>query len=108
MVFVRPTPLQLRLFSVILNPDVVDDAVQNITKSLSLINTLTKVCNSPMLLKKGDDIPFAAAAPESKAVPNNIKAVLSLLPQDAEMGNFALSGKLSLLERFLHDLRMVR
>lgn len=92
----------------ILNPDIVDDIVQNMTKSLPLINTLTKVCNSPMLLKKQDDLPFAAAAPEVKAIPSNIKAAVSLLPQGAAMEDFSLSGKLTLLGRLLEDLRAVR
>ncbi|KAG9010829.1 helicase [Tulasnella sp. JGI-2019a] len=105
VVFVRPTALQLRMFSAILNPAVVDDVVQHMTKSLPLINTLTKVCNSPILLKKHDDIPFAAAAPESRNVASNIQAALALLPSGAALEDISLSGKLTLLGRLLRALR---
>ena len=85
----------------------VDDAVQNMTKSLALISTLTKICNSPMLLRKQDDIPFAAAPTESRAVPANVKAALALLPQGASFEDVSLSGKLTVLSRILHDLKAV-
>ncbi|KAG8843774.1 helicase [Tulasnella sp. 330] len=105
VVFVRPTTIQLRIFSAILNPAVVDDVVQHMTKSLPLINTLTKVCNSPMLLKKQDDMPSSAATPESRNSSSNVKAALALLPSGGAMEDVSLSGKLTFLAKFLRSLR---
>ncbi|KAG9095961.1 helicase, partial [Ceratobasidium sp. 370] len=53
VVFVQPTALQLGVFQKILRPDHVQDLVHGPTaRSLALITTLTKICNSPIMLAK--------------------------------------------------------
>jgi len=94
-VFVRPTPLQLSIFSKILHPDKLDDLAQSSTaESLALINMLTKVSNSPILLQ--------ATADKAKVGTNNhgsalqkasLDDALKLLPKRAQVGDISLSGE---------------
>jgi DNA repair and recombination protein RAD54B len=87
--------LQLSIFSIILNADKLDNLMQGSTaESLALINTLTKISNSPILLK--------ATADKAKANPNDnivgrsgIDEALKLLPQKAQIEDFSLSGTLA-------------
>ncbi|KAG8905609.1 helicase, partial [Tulasnella sp. 417] len=100
VVFVKPTALQLSIFDAILKPEVVDDVVHgSMAKSLALIQLLTKVCNSPYLLKKLEGS-AAQASP-----PPNVKAALSLLPPSAGPEDFSLSGKLTFLGKLLDSIR---
>ena len=47
-----PTTLQLSIFNKLLNPDKLDNIIHDSTaESLALINMLTKVSNSPILLQ---------------------------------------------------------
>lgn len=102
MVFIKPTALQLSIFDAILKPEVVDDVVHgSMAKSLALIQLLTKVCNSPYLLKKLEGS-AAQASP-----PPNVKAALSLLPSSAGPEDFSLSGKLTFLGNLLDSIRNV-
>ncbi|EGN99526.1 hypothetical protein SERLA73DRAFT_72346 [Serpula lacrymans var. lacrymans S7.3] len=104
VVFVTPTRLQLSIFSTILNADKLDNIIQSSTaESLALINVLTKVSNSPILLK--------ATADKAKALGNNsfkqrgIEEALKLLPGHAQIEDFSLSGKLSALSNLLKTIR---
>ncbi|KAG8980418.1 helicase [Tulasnella sp. 425] len=100
VVFIKPTQLQLSIFDAILKPEVVDDVVHgSMAKSLALIQLLTKVCNSPYLLKKLEGS-AAQASP-----PPNVKAALSLLPPSAGPEDFSLSGKLTFLGNLLDSIR---
>ncbi|KAG8956424.1 helicase [Tulasnella sp. 408] len=100
VVFIKPTALQLSIFDAILKPEVVDDVVHgSMAKSLALIQLLTKVCNSPYLLKKLEGS-AAQASP-----PPNVKAALSLLPSSAGPEDFSLSGKLTFLGNLLDSIR---
>lgn len=93
--FVTPTSLQLSIFSKILHPDKLDDLVQSSTaESLALINMLTKVSNSPILLK--------ATADKAKAGTNNrgnsfqkasLDDALKLLPERVQVDDVSLSGE---------------
>ena len=92
MVFVTPTQLQVSIFAKILNPRRVDELVQSSTaESLALINTLTKISTSPILLK--------ATADKAKRDGNDgpqrlgLEDALELLPGRAQIEDFSLSGK---------------
>ena len=95
VVFITPTVLQLSMFYKILNPDRVNDLIQSSTaESLALINILTKISNSPILLK--------AAADNAKNKGNGtldpvqrgaVNDALTLLPAKAHVTDMSLSGK---------------
>ncbi|KAJ7251770.1 SNF2 family N-terminal domain-containing protein [Mycena haematopus] len=103
VVFVTPTPLQISIFSKILNPSKLDDLAQSSTaESLALINMLTKVSNSPILLKATADKQTA----EGSDVRNTVKRAgvddaLKLLPENAQVEDISLSGKLIALSKLL-------
>lgn len=95
VVFVTPTALQLAIFSKILNRDNLDRVGDSTAESLALISILTKISNSPILLKATAD--KAKDKPNSTA--NNIKRAgiddaVKLLPEKAKIGDVALSGTL--------------
>lgn len=92
VVFVTPTQLQLSIFSVILNPDKLDRLMEGPTaESLALINMLTKISNSPVLLKAQAD---KARAMKSDTIRRpGIDEALNLLPKDARLEDFSMSGR---------------
>ncbi|OAX36093.1 hypothetical protein K503DRAFT_721959 [Rhizopogon vinicolor AM-OR11-026] len=104
VVFVTPTQLQLSIFSVILNPDKLDRLMEGPTaESLALINMLTKISNSPVLLKAQAD---KARATNSDTIRRpGIDEALSLLPKDARLEDFSMSGKLLALSNLLKVIK---
>ncbi|KAJ7755699.1 SNF2 family N-terminal domain-containing protein [Mycena maculata] len=106
VVFTIPTSLQLSIFSKILNPDKLDDLAQSSTaESLALINILTKVSNSPILLKATADKEKAAGVDIRNAVKRaGVDDALKLLPQNAQIEDMSLSGKLTALSKLLKIL----
>jgi DNA repair and recombination protein RAD54B len=90
-VFITPTQLQLSIFSAILNPDKLDRLIDGPTaESLALINVLTKISNSPVLLKAQAD---KARATNTDAIRRpGIDDALSLLPKDLRIEDFSISG----------------
>ena len=95
VVFVTPTALQLAIFSRILHPDKLDDLVQSSTaESLALINMLTKVSNSPILLKATADKAKLNSGQNFRHA--TISDALKLLPEGAQIDDVSLSGKLTL------------
>ena len=87
VIFVKPTALQLSIFQKILNPKTMDDVEHGpAIKSLALINTLGKICNSPYLLKKD-------GTKSADKVDPSVKGALSLLPPDVQAEDFSLSGE---------------
>lgn len=121
--FITPTALQLSIFAKILRPDNVDNIVESSTaESLALIGLLTKISNSPILLKAVVD------KAKNKAQTSKHKAVedaANLLPERAQPEDVNLSGenrdiapfihaakiplgKLTMLANLLHTLRKVR
>ncbi|KAF5385986.1 hypothetical protein D9615_002412 [Tricholomella constricta] len=104
VVFVTPTALQLSIFSKILHPDKLDDLAQSSTaESLALINMLTKVSNSPILLKATAD--KARVKPGSALQKTGVEEALCLIPERAQIDDVNLSGKLSALSRLLGVIR---
>jgi DNA repair and recombination protein RAD54B len=95
VVFITPTVLQLSMFYKILNPDKLNDLIQSSTaESLALINTLTKISNSPILLKatadKVKNRKNGAVDPVQRGAVND---ALDLLPPKAHIADMSLSGK---------------
>lgn len=95
VVFVTPTKLQLSIFEKILSHDKLDSLVRNSTaESLALINMLTKISNSPILLKATADQARLKAQKGGDAVKSNaIDEALKLLPERAQVEDVSLSGK---------------
>ncbi|CAE6469879.1 unnamed protein product [Rhizoctonia solani] len=78
VLFVQPTALQLSVFQKILRPDHVQDLVHGPTaRSLALITTLTKICNSPIMLAKPDK---ATGTEDGKTTRTLVQEALGLLP----------------------------
>ncbi len=95
MVFVAPTKLQTSIFQKILNPDRVDSLMQGPTaESLALINMLTKISSSPILLKATAD---KAKMSGTSVASKSLEGALQLLPPNAEIEDLSLSG-----DQYLH------
>ncbi|KAF8557976.1 hypothetical protein OG21DRAFT_1494290 [Imleria badia] len=104
VVFVTPSKLQLSMFATILKPEKLDTLIEGSTaESLALIGTLTKVSNSPVLLKAQLDKARMSKG-EQKIRPGLTEAV-QLLPVRAQIEDFSLSGKLTALASLLKALR---
>ncbi|OCH90260.1 hypothetical protein OBBRIDRAFT_731106 [Obba rivulosa] len=107
VVFVTPTKLQLSIFQKLLTADRLDSLVRNSTaESLALINMLTKISNSPILLKATVDHAKSKANAGGDVIKQHaIQEALTLLPGDARVEDVGLSGKLSALARLLKAIR---
>ncbi|KAH9924448.1 P-loop containing nucleoside triphosphate hydrolase protein [Fomitopsis serialis] len=107
VVFVTPTKLQLAIFSKILSADKLDNLVRNSTaESLALINMLTKISNSPILLKATLDQAKNKAGNGGDAIKTKaIEEAVTLLPDKARVEDVSLSGKLTALATLLRVLR---
>lgn len=94
VVFVTPTALQLSMFSKILQPDRLIDLAQSSTaESLALINILTKISNSPILLKAAaDEAKIKRSDDASYIQRTGVDEALGLLPDTTHFGDFSLSG----------------
>jgi DNA repair and recombination protein RAD54B len=91
VVFVTPTALQLSIFSKILNVDKVDNLMQSSTaESLAVINMLTKISNSPILLKATADKAKSNGGQSMHRA--SVEEALSLLPERAQVEDVTLSG----------------
>ncbi|KAG9091202.1 helicase, partial [Ceratobasidium sp. UAMH 11750] len=102
VVFVQPTALQLAVFQKILRPDHVQDLVHGPTaRSLALITTLTKICNSPIMLAKSDK----STAEDGRTTRTLVQEALGLLPAGAAPDDVTLSGKLIALASLLKQMR---
>ncbi|KAI1786543.1 P-loop containing nucleoside triphosphate hydrolase protein [Ganoderma leucocontextum] len=106
VVFITPTKLQLSIFEKFLSNDKLDSLVRNSTaESLALINMLTKISNSPILLKATADQAKLKAQQGGNVVKQNaIEEALQLLPERAQVEDVSLSGKLSALATLLRAL----
>ncbi|KAA1474331.1 hypothetical protein DENSPDRAFT_840910 [Dentipellis sp. KUC8613] len=108
VVFVTPTALQLSIFTKILNPDKLDNIIQDSTaESLALINMLTKISNSPILLKAVADKAKAkmAQGADNRARTTAVEEAVKLLPERAQVEDVSLSGKLAALANLLRAIR---
>jgi len=91
VVFVTPTRLQLSMLAAILNPEKLESLVESSTaESLALINILTKISNSPVLLKAQVD--KAKGSKSGLIVRPGVTEALKLLPEKMQIEDFSLSG----------------
>ncbi|KAG9316430.1 P-loop containing nucleoside triphosphate hydrolase protein [Chiua virens] len=92
VVFVTPSQLQLSMFSTILKPEKLDTLIEGSTaESLALIGMLTKISNSPLLLKAQLD--KAKTSKGEQKIRPGIMEAMKLLPERAQIDDFSLSGK---------------
>ncbi|KAF9264199.1 hypothetical protein L218DRAFT_1076746 [Marasmius fiardii PR-910] len=101
VVFIRPTALQLSIFSRILQPEQVEDYIHSTIESLAVINMLTKVSSSPILLRAA----MEKGQGEKNILHRNIRDAVSLLPSNVKIEDVTLSGKLTTLARLLSKIR---
>ncbi|KAJ3788608.1 P-loop containing nucleoside triphosphate hydrolase protein [Lentinula aff. detonsa] len=102
VVFVTPTVLQLEIFAKVLDPNKVDDFIEtnSTAESLALINILTKISSSPILLKAAMDKNQSRNNVE-RLQRTNIGEALKLLPSHSQIEDMSLSGKLIALSKLL-------
>ena len=95
VVFITPTQLQRDIFHKILTADKLDNLVRNSTaESLALIGMLTKISNSPILLKAAADKVRDQSADGGDAIKRNVVAeAAKLLPERAQIEDVSLSGR---------------
>ncbi|KAK0495192.1 P-loop containing nucleoside triphosphate hydrolase protein [Armillaria luteobubalina] len=106
VVFITPTNLQVSLFSKLLQPDKLEDLVQGSTaESLALMNLLTKVSNSPILLKATADKEGASSEQDNTVRKRSVREALGCIPETARIDDMSLSGKLSALSRLLEHIK---
>lgn len=85
VVFVSPTELQLSMMGKLLHPENLHSFASSTAKSLALIGVLSKLCNSPYLLKRNGD--------GSKE--HGMKSALEILPAKSSPEDVSLSGMLT-------------
>lgn len=107
VVFITPTVLQLSMFYKILNPDKLDDLIQSSTaESLALINILTKISNSPILLKAtADNAKNKKNGSVDPVKQGAVDDALNLLPAKSHVADMSLSGKS--ICRGLNDMQRI-
>ena len=88
------------MFYKILNPDKLNDLIQSSTaESLALINILTKISNSPILLKAtADNVKNRKNGAVGSVQCSTVGDALDLLPAKAHVADMSLSGKFRGLE----------
>lgn len=82
------------MFSAILHPKKLDDLMQSSTaESLALINILTKISNSPILLKATADSIKAKKNDDDQSIQRRaVVDALELLPEKTHVADMNLSG----------------
>jgi len=91
VVFVTASKLQLSMFATILKPEKLETLIEGSTaESLALIGMLTKVSNSPVLLKAQLD--KARMSKGEHKIRPGIKEAVELLPERAQIEDFSFSG----------------
>lgn len=95
VVFITPTKLQLSIFQTMLAADKLDNLIRGSTaESLALINMMTKISSSPILLKAtADHAKNKADAAGDVTRRHAIQEALDLLPVNARVEDVSLSGK---------------
>lgn len=103
VVFVVPTPLQLALYTTILQSEKIDNLVQSSqSESLALINMLVKISNSPILLKATIDSSREKIQNSSGGLrADDFRQIIEMLPQRVDVADVSLSGKLIALSKLL-------
>ncbi|KAG6330522.1 hypothetical protein ID866_8566 [Astraeus odoratus] len=104
IVFITPTQLQTSMLAAILSPEKLDTLIEGPTaESLALINMLTKISNSPVLLKAQVD--KMRSSKSGLIIRPGVTEALKLLPEKTRIEDFSISGKLTALANLLRTLR---
>lgn len=94
VVFIAPTKLQRDIFNKILTADKLDSLVRNSTaESLALIGMLTKISNSPILLKATADKAKERGGDNAIVKSSVVSDAIQLLPSRAQFEDVSLSGR---------------
>ncbi|CAL1708125.1 unnamed protein product [Somion occarium] len=105
VVFIAPTKLQRDMFQRILTRDNIDNiSATHTAESLALINLLTKISSSPILLKATVDQARSKGGTGDVIKKNAIEDALKLLPEKAQVEDVSLSGKLAALANLLRAI----
>ncbi|KAI0700892.1 P-loop containing nucleoside triphosphate hydrolase protein [Cytidiella melzeri] len=105
VVFIAPTKLQRDIFHKILTADKLDSLVRNSTaESLALIGMLTKISNSPILLKAAADLAKERGSDKSIVKSSVVSDAVQYLPSKAQLDDVSLSGKLAALANLLRAI----
>lgn len=92
VVFVKPSALQLAIFAKILQEGTLNSLIRGSTaRTLALINNLTKISNSPILLQMKDD-EKDKLDDDSVRGSEPIREAMKLLPHGANASDVSLSG----------------
>ena len=103
--FITPTKVQLSIFEKLLSHDRLDNLVRNSTaESLAMINMLTKISNSPILLKATADQARRKVLQGGDVVKRNaIEEALKSVPDGAQVEDVSLSGESSIWSQWRLD-----
>lgn len=94
VVFITPTRLQRHIFQRLLTRDNIDNVSRaNTAESLALISLLTKISNSPILLKATADRAKSQGVEDAGVKARAIQSALKILPERAQIDDVSLSGK---------------
>ena len=94
VVFIAPTKLQRDIFHKILTAEKLDSLVRNSTAdSLALISMLTKISNSPILLKAALDQANERGGEGSIVKSDVVSDAVQYLPTRAQIEDVSLSGR---------------
>ncbi|KAI0093328.1 SNF2 family N-terminal domain-containing protein [Irpex rosettiformis] len=105
VVFIAPTKLQRDIFHKILTAEKLDSLVRNSTAdSLALISMLTKISNSPILLKAALDQANERGNDGSIVKSSVVSDAVQYLPMRAQIEDVSLSGKLAALANLLRAI----
>lgn len=90
-----PSILQRSMFLEILKPDTLSSILRgSMARSLAMIQLLTKLSTSPVLLMKGRQKTKMDDDDRSREGQESVQEALKLLPDDASPENVELSGKI--------------
>ena len=101
VVFIAPTKLQRDIFHKILTAEKLDSLVRNSTAdSLALISMLTKISNSPILLKAALDQANERGGDGGIVKSSVVSDAVQFLPTRAQLEDVSLSGRTGLASIF--------
>ncbi|KAH8119362.1 P-loop containing nucleoside triphosphate hydrolase protein [Phellopilus nigrolimitatus] len=106
VVFVTPSSLQKAMFTKILQPDALSSLLRgSVARSLAMIQLLTKLSNSPILLKAALEKRKSKSTEDDLDGKEPFEDAMKLLPNTALPEDVNLSGKLCALSQILRYIR---
>lgn len=109
VVFITPTKLQRDIFQRILTRDNIDNiSATHTAESLALINLLTKISNSPILLKATVDQARSKGNSGDMIKKVALEDAVRFIPERAQVEDVSLSGACHLRYHHMECLRLYR